>query len=189
MVQNEAPVTVSFQSVFDTYAVDVYRFALMLTGDSDEAKDIASETFVRAWAKSDRIRTETLKAYLLTIARNVYLESRRKSRRHVALEDTIPDTSPSPEIRVEQRSDLQRVEGVLRELPEIDRTAFIMRVQQGLMYEEIARALGLSLAAVKVKIHRIRVRLLNDRLALEESSWKSHEMSSGTCSPSTPPTK
>lgn len=189
MVQNEASVTVSFQAVFDTYAADVYRFALILAGDSDEAKDIASETFVRAWAKSDRIRTETLKAYLLTIARNIYLESRRKSRQHVALEDNIPDPAPDPAGLAEQRSELRRVAGLLRALPEIDRTAFIMRVQQGLMYEEIARALGLSLAAVKVKVHRIRMKLLNDRLASEESPWKSHETSSGTCSPSTPPTK
>lgn len=180
---------ISFEELFNTYAADVYRFAYLLAGDSDEAKDITSETFVRAWAKSERIRTETLKAYLLTIARNIYLESRRKGRQRAAFEDTIPDPAPDPEDLAEQRSQLRRVEGFLRTLPEIDRTTFLMRVQQGLTYEEIARALGLSLAAVKVKVHRIRMKLLNDRLASEDSSWKSHETSSGTCSPSTPPTK
>ena len=77
---------ISFEELFNTYAADVYRFAYLLAGDSDEAKDITSETFVRAWAKSERIRTETLKAYLLTIARNIYLESRRKGRQRAAFE-------------------------------------------------------------------------------------------------------
>jgi DNA-directed RNA polymerase specialized sigma24 family protein len=45
-------------------------------------------------------------------------------------------------------------------MPEIDRAAFVMRVQHELPYAEIARALGLSLTATKVKVHRVRRKLL-----------------------------
>ena len=165
----------NFQELFDSYANDVYRFAYTLASDSDEAKDITSETFVRAWAKNSTIRTETLKAYLLVIARNIYLESRRRSKHRVALEDSIPDPAPGPDQRAEQRIELGKVSAILQTLPEIDRTVFVMRVQQGLAYEEIARALGLSLVSAKVKVHRVRMRLLNHRLESEEPSWKSQE--------------
>jgi RNA polymerase sigma-70 factor (ECF subfamily) len=187
--EGKARVMLSFQELFETYAPDVYRFAHALTGDSDEAKDITSETFMRAWAKNSTIRTETLKAYLLTVARNIYLESRRKDKHRVALEESIPDPAPGPDRRAEQRIELGEVQDLLRVLPEIDRTAFVMRVQQGMVYEEIARALGISLAAAKVKVHRVRMKLLNHRLKSEEPQWKSQETSFGTCSPSTPPTK
>ena len=47
----------------------------------------------------------------------------------------------------------------LQQLPEIDRAALLMHAQEGLSHAEIAVALGLSVAAVKVKIHRARIKL------------------------------
>ena len=86
-----------FQDLYDLYASDVYRFVLWLAGDGAEAEDVTSETFVRAWTRRETINTETLKAYLFTIARNIFLEHLRKSRRQVALEDIHTDPSPGPD--------------------------------------------------------------------------------------------
>ena len=158
-----------FEDLYVTYAADVYRFAFWLAGDSTEAEDITSETFIRAWVRRDHIRTETLKAYLFTIARNVYLGYKRKNRRHVALEDVHPDPAPTPDRRVESRLELQMVQTVLQTLPEIDRAAFIMRVQHELPYVEIARALELSVSAAKVKVHRVRKKLLGTLVEKEAS--------------------
>ena len=71
---------VSFHELYQSYAADIYRFAFCLAGDRFEAEDITSETFVRAWVNHSTIRTETLKAYLFTIARNIYLEGKRKTQ-------------------------------------------------------------------------------------------------------------
>lgn len=150
----------SFQDLYETYATDVYRFAHWLAGDGSEAEDITSETFIRAWARNATIRTETLKAYLFTIARNVYLQRQRKGRRQVELDDVYADPAPGPPSVVESRLELHRVRSVVRNLPEIDRAAFILRVQHDLPYAEIARVLGVSLTAAKVKVHRVRKKLL-----------------------------
>jgi RNA polymerase sigma-70 factor (ECF subfamily) len=152
----------TFEDLYETYATDVYRFALWLTGDSFEAEDITSETFIRAWVRRRKIRTETLKAYLFTIARNIYLEQHRKGKRQVALDNVPPDPSPGPDSLVTSRLELMRVHRLLQTLPEIDRTAFILRVQHELPYAEIARVLIISLAAAKVKVHRVRKKLLID---------------------------
>ena len=56
----------------------------------------------------------------------------------------------------------------LQELPEVDRAALLMRAEDQLPYEEIARALGLTLSATKVKIHRARLRLAEARLRVPE---------------------
>ena len=150
----------SFQDLYDTYAKDVYRFALWLSGDRFEAEDITSEVFIRAWAHNSKIRTETLKAYLLTIARNVYLEQHRKGKRQVVLQDVHSDPAPEPDQVVESQMEISRVKEILRTLPECDRLAFVLRVQHDLPYAEIARVLQLSVSAAKVKVHRARKKIL-----------------------------
>jgi RNA polymerase sigma-70 factor (ECF subfamily) len=150
----------SFQDLYEAYAPEVYRFAFWLTGDRFQAEDITSETFIRAWASNSAIRTETLKAYLFTIARNVFLQGQRKRKRRAVLKDVYADPAPGPDRTVEVRLELRRVQSLLQTLKEIDRAAFIMRVQHGLPYAEIARVLEISLSAAKVKVHRIRKKLL-----------------------------
>jgi RNA polymerase sigma-70 factor (ECF subfamily) len=157
----------TFQDLYESYATDVYRFAHWLAGDRFEAEDITSETFVRAWARTSTIRTQTLKAYLFAIARNIFLEERRKGKRQVVLTEGYPDPAPKPDEVVESRLELQRVRVILQALPEVDRAAFVLRVQHELPYAEIARVLGLSLTATKVKVHRVRKKLLATRVDKE----------------------
>ncbi len=150
----------TFKDLYESYAPEVYRFAFWLTGERQEAEDVTSETFIRAWTHFDSIRTETLRAYIFAIARNIYLGQLRKKKRQVPLHDSYPDPAPGPSQIVESHLDVQSVQKFLRTLPEIDRTAFILRVQHELPYDEIARVLELSLSAVKVKVHRVRKKLL-----------------------------
>ena len=119
----------------------------------------SAEYFAKMSGKSG----QTVRAYLFTIARNTYLQWLRKTRREVALEDTHTNPSPGPDQLVANRLELQQAHKLLQTLPEIDRTAFVLRVQHELPYAEIARVLGLSLSAAKVKVHRVRRRLLATR--------------------------
>jgi len=146
----------TFEELYVAYSPDVYRFAHWLSGNANDAEDITAETFTRAWMNFAIIRTETLKAYLFTIARNIYLESLRKHRNHEVLNDAHPDSHPAIEKALETKSELDQIRTTLLALPEIDRSAFVMRVQYDLPYMEIARVLQLSESAVKVKVHRVR---------------------------------
>jgi len=151
---------ISFEDLYESYANEVYRFSLWLTADSSEAEDIVSETLIRAWTNNSKIRTETLKAYLFTISRNIYLQHQRKKRRQTILEDVHPDPAPGPDKQTESQLRLQRVQSILQALPECDRTAFVLRVQHELSYDEIARVLELSQSAAKVKVYRVRKKLI-----------------------------
>ncbi len=149
----------TFEELYLAYSPDVYRFACWLAGDAGDAEDITADTFFRAWMNFNTIRTETLKAYLFTIARNIYLESLRKNRNHRHLQDSQPDTHSPVERAIEDQSDLDAVQSFLKTLPEVDRSAFVLRIQYDLPYAEIARVLRLTESAVKVKIHRVRKKL------------------------------
>jgi RNA polymerase sigma-70 factor, ECF subfamily len=152
-----------FHALYTKYASDVYRFALYLCGDRAEAEDITSETFVRAWTSTEPIRVATVKGYLFTIARNLFLQGLRRRSRHVPLDQEMVDAGAGPHLRAEQESELKAVVARLQRLPEVDRAALVMRAVEEMPYDEIARALGISLSAAKVKIHRARLALAEIR--------------------------
>jgi RNA polymerase sigma-70 factor (ECF subfamily) len=152
-----------FSTLYKKYAPDVFRFALYLSGDRSQAEDITSETFVRAWTAPEPIEVATVKGYLFTIARNLFLQGLRKKSRQVQLDGDLPDPQPSPYVQAELKEEFRAMLGGLQELPEIDRAALLMRALDGMPYEEISRALGISLSSAKVKIHRARLALAGIR--------------------------
>ena len=166
-MSQEAPVT-DFEALYRRYAPDVRRFVLYLCGNSAVADDITSETFIRAWTEREKLRVATIKGYLFTIARNLYLNSVRRTARYTDLDEALADGRPDSLAIAEGRSELRSVLQALQQLPGTARAALLMRAHDGLSYEEIAGVLGLSVAAVKVKVHRARVRLAQLRTGSEE---------------------
>ena len=71
----------NFGELYRQYAPDVFRFALYLSGERADAEDITAETFVRAWSAPEPVRMSTVKGYLFTIARNLFLQGRRRKSR------------------------------------------------------------------------------------------------------------
>lgn len=158
------------EAIYRQHASAVLRFAWGLCGDRSAAEDIVSETFVRLLTKAPRIETKTALAYVLAIARNTYLNVRRQVRREVPLSDEIPDSDPDPAGRLHDRARLEAVVEALRNMPEAERAALLLRVDHDLPYEEIAAVLGTSLSAAKVRVHRARLRLAGAREADERKS-------------------
>jgi RNA polymerase sigma-70 factor, ECF subfamily len=145
--------------IYQRYAPDVYRFSYWLSGDADEAKDLTAETFVRLWTSGSEIRNETIRAYLFTIARNLYLRGLQRSNRFVPLDEVPEDRMAAADTAADTRFDLERISELLQGFPEIDRTLIILRADDGLSYDELARVTGLSLASVKVRLFRARTKL------------------------------
>src|SRR5437764_6292269 len=88
---------IDFSALYKKYAPDVFRFAMYLSGNYGEAEDITSETFVRAWTAPEPIAAATVKGYLFTIARNLFLKELRKRSRAAPLDESIRDPRPGPE--------------------------------------------------------------------------------------------
>jgi RNA polymerase sigma-70 factor (ECF subfamily) len=149
-----------FQALYQRHYPDVYRFALFLTGDRSRAEDLAADTFVRAWIARDRIEFATVRAYLLTIAKNLYRDQVRTSRPVSALEDTLADPGPGPEAQVHHALTLASVRARLHNVSRGDRQALWMFVARGMSHREIAHALGVSIGAVKSRIFRAREALI-----------------------------
>jgi RNA polymerase sigma-70 factor (ECF subfamily) len=147
------------ETLYRKHAGAVFRFACGLCGDRSAAEDLVSETFVRLVVRKPRIETRTALAYLLAIARNVYLSGLRRRRREVPLSDDHPANIPDPDLRLDDRSRLEAVARTLAVIPEGERSALLLRVDHELSYEDVAAALGITVGAARVRVHRARLRL------------------------------
>jgi len=150
---------IDFSELYRTHSGDVHRFVLFLSGDPALADDILSETFIRLWHARERVDLTTVKGYLLTIARNLFLADRRHARRLTTLDARAPDARPDPERRAHAHLELAAVLTALQTLPEIDRAAVLLRAEEEMSYDEVAAALGISPVAARVKVHRARLKL------------------------------
>ena len=150
----------NFADLYTAYARDVYRFSLYLSGDAALAQDLTSETFLRVWISEQAVQPSSVKAWLFVIARNLYRHELRHIRRKLPLDETVAPTA-SAAGDAETREQLDRVCRSLAALPEVDRSAVLLRVE-GVSYQEIAALLQISLAAAKVKVHRARLRLARE---------------------------
>jgi RNA polymerase sigma factor (sigma-70 family) len=154
---NAGPMT--FHELYSRYAEDVFRFAHWLSGNPETARDITSETFVRAFTAPEEPRMETVKAYLFAIARNLHRKQWRRDSRQDVLDEATPDQSPSPDEAMVQNEEYRRTFEAMKALPEIDRTVLLLRAEEDLSYQDIAAATGLSVVAAKVKVFRARAKL------------------------------
>jgi RNA polymerase sigma-70 factor (ECF subfamily) len=154
---------IDFAGLYRSHADHVYRFAFYLSGDRSTAEDIVAETFVRVWGARERLDLSTVRAYLLAIARNEFLQMVRRSKRETTLDPGFRDPAPAVDERLGVRDELERVLRALQELPEVVRSAVLLRGEANLSYEDIASALGVSPGAARVMVHRARAKLAAER--------------------------
>jgi len=150
----------NFAELYAAHARDVYRFSLYLSGDTALAQDLTSETFLRVWITEQPVVLSSVKAWLFVIARNLYRHELRHIRRKLPLDEGVM-SSASLSGDAEMREQLERVCRSLAALPEVDRSAVLLRVE-GVSYQEIAAMLQISVAAAKVKVHRARLHLAKE---------------------------
>ena len=155
---------IDFATLYQRHAAKVFRFSLWLSGDRALAEDITSETFIRVWTARSRVDLTSVTGYLLTVARNLYLQGLPRAQRHGGLDTEAPDPRPGPDRAAEGTEELSAVLADLQRLPGQDRAALLMHAQEQMPYEEIAAALGITAGAAKVKVHRARLRLAELRL-------------------------
>lgn len=114
---------------------------------------------MRVWGARERVDLATVRAYLLAITRNLFLGGLRRKRSEAVLDEAMPDTAPAADARHAVTQELERVLRALAALPELDRTALLLRVDEKLSYAEIAAILKITPVAARVRVHRTRARL------------------------------
>jgi RNA polymerase sigma-70 factor (ECF subfamily) len=151
----------AFEVLVHRHQAPVYRVALRMLGTAADAEDVAQETFVQAWRSLARFHGNSAFAtWLYRIATNRSLDVLAKRRPSEDLDDLQGDSSLDPAAIYAQRERTAGVLDVVQALPPDQRAPLVLREFEGLSYEEIGAVLGISLAAVKGRIHRARLTLI-----------------------------
>jgi RNA polymerase sigma factor (sigma-70 family) len=144
-------VSVLFEEVYERHLGDVFRYALVLTRDRDEADDVASETFVRAlraWRNGSEPDGPPL-PWLLTVARNVARDRWRRARR--VFSRPAEPTAASDTARLEAVLWLESVSAIL---PARQREVIALRYHRELTDADIGAVMGLSESGVRSLVAR-----------------------------------
>ena len=139
------------------YSDNLYRFALKSLRDSDLAKDIVQESFLRLWENRAAVIAGKEKSYLFTVAYRLIVDQVRFGKRYAGDETLLGNRLSSGE---KSYSDLSEVvQRYLDRLPARQKLLIMLRDYEGYSYREIAEMTSLSEAQVKVYIFRARVAL------------------------------
>lgn len=155
-----------FHAFYESTAPGAYRLALALTGDHHEAQDLTQAVFERLYRKWRRIRLDDPQAFVRTVISRDFISSRRRARwRREHLASTVPEHAGSEDFTgVLSTSDM--LLRALRELPERQRQAVVLRYLEDLSIAEVADLMNCSTGTVK---HSTFDGLRKLRLSLSES--------------------
>lgn len=142
-----------FNSLVLNHSESLKPFAVSLTRDHEEAKDLCQETLYKAFAYREKYEQGTnIKAWLYTIMRNIFINDyRRRSRKRAVLE-TVKYSQTMFATSSEMSTRLREIEAAIHRLPSIFKTACVLYLQ-GYKYHEIALALNEPLGTIKSRIH------------------------------------
>ncbi|HRF58444.1 MAG TPA: sigma-70 family RNA polymerase sigma factor [Fimbriimonadaceae bacterium] len=151
----------------------IYRQMVRVCGDRDDADDALVEALGRAYRSLDRLREpEAFRSWLTQIGRRVCLRMRRRNPEGaISLEAMLsaglpepqtPGTDEDAELAATKRCILAAIDA----LSELDRRVYWQRDVEGRSATEVAEALGLTVPAVKARLHRARLQLRQQLNAL-----------------------
>jgi RNA polymerase sigma factor (sigma-70 family) len=157
----------AFKLLFEHFAPRVKGFLVKTGMAADAAEEIAQNTLLTVWRKAAQFDPSSAgaAAWIFTIARNLRIDSVRRSARQArvsqpALED-VPEAVESPETTLTRRDDVSRVAAALLRLSEEQSTVIRMSFIEERPHADIASALGLPLGTVKSRIRLAMTRLRN----------------------------
>jgi RNA polymerase sigma-70 factor (ECF subfamily) len=148
----------AFNEIVLRYQQQAWRTAYRLLGDAMEAEDVAQESFLKILKAAPRYRpTASFRSYLYTSIYRLCLDTRKKNRPTPG--DAIPDRpSPLPSAmeNMVSRERGEEIRHALNRLPLNQRTAMVLKHDQGLSYAEIAQVMDTTPKSVEMLIRRAR---------------------------------
>jgi RNA polymerase sigma-70 factor, ECF subfamily len=172
MLRVQSGVSDCFDVLVERYKVRLFNYLYRLTGNRDEAEEIAQEAFVKAYIHAEKYKTiARFSTWLYTIATNLVrnrIRSRSRAPQLISLwtrgfgdseEERvldIEDTGRTPDEAINDAELSSVINGAIAKIPEKYRESFVLREINELSYEEIAAVTGLKLGTVRSRINRAR---------------------------------
>ncbi len=150
------------EKVYRLYFSDVYYFILSLSKNKDIAEEITSETFFKLLKSYQSIeKEESIKSFLLTMAKHTYFDYLKKNKRIVAEVDetTLVNLTENPEEMQLKNETVQQMQNAISSLDEVDQKIVRMRIYAEWSFQDIAQYFNKTENWACVKFHRAKQKL------------------------------
>ncbi len=159
----------AFAELLRRYRAPIFNLCLRMLKNRDDAEDVAQDVFIKVFSMLERYDERyAFRSWLFKIAANQCIDFIRKNRvkllrldepvqyKGEEIERQLPDNGPAPDQELESSEIGKILREITDELPPHYRAMIVLRHQEQLSYEEIARLMELPLGTVKARIHRAR---------------------------------
>lgn len=141
----------------------LYRVAYQLRGNAQDAEDLLQDLYLKLWQKRDDLPDEAMKeAYLVTMIRHLFVDQRRTKHLDASAELKNEDGPPDERCldhQIDARDEVQKMEGLINNLPEREARIIRMHLMDDRSYEEIEQDTGLSQGNIRIIVMRTRQKL------------------------------
>ena len=153
----------AFARLAESYYERLYRWLYRLCHDRHAAEDLTQETLLKAFAGLDKFRAgSNFRAWLFRIAHNNFINQRRAAvRQRENLPDGLADHGEGPAEQTVQNEERALLAQAVTKLPEEFRAAFLLRVEEGLSFRQIASILALTEETARWRVFKARQKLLS----------------------------
>ena len=152
-----------FESIYRQWAAPVYRYLCVRLQNQKDAEDVTSQVFISVYQSLTKYQDrENFAGWIFTIARNRLIDWQRKDKHETSLE-VINEPAEQTDFlaRMANQQDIDRLRGLIKELPEEEKDLINLRYVADLGFSEIANILQRSEGAVKKSLYRLQERLFN----------------------------
>ncbi|MFN4257922.1 MAG: RNA polymerase sigma factor [Gemmataceae bacterium] len=152
----------AFAALVERYWERLYRWLYHLSHDCHQAEDLTQEAFMKAFANLASFRLQSnFQAWLFRIAYNNFVNQKRKhARARQPFPDHLPSNDSPPDEQLMSREALQHLARAVGRLPSDFRAAFLLRVEEGLSFAEIADVLEVSEQTARWRVYKARQKLM-----------------------------
>ena len=141
-----------FKLIFDTHFDAIRSYVFYRCGDTELASDIAQDVFMKVWEKRASLNDKYIKQLLYKMANDCFISNYRKAQCHTGFVQSIVqgyDDQPTPEDELSFSELAASYAETLEQMPEKQRTVFLMNREDGMKYAEIAGCLQISVKTVE----------------------------------------
>lgn len=152
----------AFGTIYNLFYRKIYRYCMYNLNNQELAQDICQETFLKAWKSLptfSQTSTGTLQAYLFRIAKNLIIDnSRKKKTESLELHQNLQSENHFEEV-IDTKNNIQKLNKAIATLPEKEKQIIILHYFEQLHGAEIAKIVGIREGALRVRTHRIIIKL------------------------------
>ncbi len=156
---NKEEAEAAFSEIYSRYSQRVFAYCLRVVGNSEDAKDIYQEVFIKFFKSANEKQVvDNIPSYLIVTARHLCINHFRSQKSSVQIQDYQLVTNDEG---YEQKELLQLISNALEMLDFEDRESFVLRQYQGLSYNEIAVIVGDTVTAIRNRVWRAKEKIRN----------------------------